>query len=144
MENLIPLELVELEPGSYHIVVKASFNEYPDGYWLLDTGASKSVFDSNCAELFVSDELANTAAHGIGKDAVEASTGAIAKLNINGIDYGKLHVAIVDLLHINNEYSKFCNKRIIGLLGSDFFFRTNAVIDYNLMILRTINSEIKS
>ena len=144
MENLIPLELVELEPGSYHIVVKASFGEYPDSYWLLDTGASKSVFDSNCAELCITDEMANTAAHGIGKDAVEASTGSIAELTLNGINYGKLHVAIVDLLHINNESSKFCSKRIIGLLGSDFFIRANALIDYNLMILRIINSDIKS
>ncbi len=130
METKINLELVELEPGNYHILVQADFEGADNAWWVVDTGASKSVIDQNRTEFYRIDEVSGVTAKGLGKDVVETGSGLIPQLRLGGIDFGELSVAIVDLFHINSEYSKFSEKRIIGLLGSDFLFRTNAVIDY--------------
>jgi hypothetical protein len=131
MENIIPFELVELEAGTYHILVKAEFEEENDGWWVIDTGASKSVIDQNRVELYRQDDASGISAKGLGKDVVETGSGIIPEIRFKGISYGSINVATIDLHHINSEYSKFSDKRIVGLLGSDFFYKNNAIINYS-------------
>ena len=69
-------------------------------------------------------------ATGLGKEMVETSAGVIEKLTLGGMVFDPVSVAIVDLHHINEEYAKYSDKRIAGLLGSDFFYREKAMIDY--------------
>jgi hypothetical protein len=75
-------------------------------------------------------------ATGLGQEMVETSTGFISDLNLGGHNFDPLQVAVVDLHHINEEYSKYSEKRIAGLLGSDFFYREKAVIDYDAKVIR--------
>ena len=124
------MEVVLLEEGSVHLLVPAVADGVENYWWVVDTGASKSVVDRAFASNFVNDESAGAMASGLGKEMVETSTGMISNLQLGGISFEPLQVAIVDLLHINEEYSKYSDKRIAGLLGSDFFFREKAVIDY--------------
>jgi hypothetical protein len=135
MENIVPFELVELETGTYHILVKAEFGGENDGWWVIDTGASKSVIDQNRVELYRHDDTSGISAKGLGKDVVETGSGIIPEIRFKGISYGTLNVATVDLFHINSEYSKFSDKRIIGLLGSDFLLKNNATISYGEKLL---------
>jgi len=39
-------------------------------------------------------------------------------------------IALIDLTHVNNIYKKFTDKQVAGLIGSDFLFKFNAIIDY--------------
>jgi hypothetical protein len=135
MENIIPFELVEMEAGTFHILVKAEFEEENNAWWVIDTGASKSVIDQNRVELYRLDDTSGISAKGLGKDVVETGSGIIPEIRFNGISYGPISVATVDLHHINSEYSKFSDKRIIGLLGSDFLLRNNATISYGKKLL---------
>jgi hypothetical protein len=130
MDNIIPFELVEMEAGTYHILVKAEFGEEYEGWWVIDTGASKSVIDQERVELYRQDESSGISAKGLGKDVIDTGSGLIPEFRLNGFIYGPLSVATVDLHHINTEYSKFSDKRIIGLLGSDFLLKNSAIVNY--------------
>jgi hypothetical protein len=126
----IQMEVVELEDDTIHLLVKAEHSELENHWWVVDTGASKSVIDRAVAAIFVGEESEGSMATGLGKEMVETSTGVIGDFRLGGIDFEALKVAIVDLHHINDEYSKYSDKRIAGLLGSDFFYREKARIDY--------------
>ena len=124
------MEVVSLEEGTIHLLVQTVAEGAENYWWVVDTGASKSVVDRAFASNFVYDESAGAMATGLGKELIETSNGMISDFQLGGIRFEPLQVAIVDLHHINDEYSKYSDKRIAGLLGSDFFFRERAIIDY--------------
>ena len=124
------MEVVSLEEGTIHLLVQTVAEGAENYWWVVDTGASKSVVDRSFASNFVHDESAGAMATGLGKELIETSNGMISDFQLGGIRFEPLQVAIVDLHHINDEYSKYSDKRIAGLLGSDFFFRERAIIDY--------------
>lgn len=124
------MEVVLLEEGTLHVLVPANANGLENFWWVVDTGASKSVVDRAVAEYFVEEESAGALATGLGQEMVETTVANLKELQLGGINFEPLHVAVVDLHHINDEYSKYSDKKIAGLLGSDFFFREKALIDY--------------
>ena len=126
----IPIVVVELEEETIHLLVEAEMIGLENYWWVVDTGASKSVIGKDVASCFVDEESAGSMATGLGKEMVETSTGVIADFRLGGYSFASLTVAIVDLNHVNEEYAKYSDKRIAGLLGSDFFYREKAVIDY--------------
>jgi hypothetical protein len=132
----IPLEVVLLEEETIHLLVEAIADGLENHWWVVDTGASKSVVDRAVAVHFVGEESAGAMATGLGQEMVETSTAFLSHLRLSGYRFEPLHVAIVDLHHINDEYAKYSDKRIAGLLGSDFFYREKAVIDFDDRVIR--------
>jgi hypothetical protein len=122
--------VVELEEETIHLLVQAETDELKNHWWVVDTGASKSVVDKAVTSHFVGEESVGSMATGLGQEMVETSTGLISNFRLAGISFDPLAVAIVDLHHINEEYTKYSDKIIVGLLGSDFFYREKALIDY--------------
>jgi hypothetical protein len=129
-KRIIPIVEVKLEEETLHLLVKAETDGIGELWWVVDTGASKSVVDRAVAAYFVGEESAGSMATGLGKEMVETSVGYISDLRLGGYNFEGLQVAVVDLHHINEEYAKYSDKRIAGLLGSDFFYRERALIDY--------------
>ena len=127
--------VVELEEETIHLLVQAETEGLANHWWVVDTGASKSVVDKAVAPHFVGEESVGSMATGLGKEMVETSTGMIGNFRLAGISFDPLVVAIVDLHHINEEYTKYSDKIIVGLLGSDFFYREKAVIDYKKRVI---------
>ena len=136
MRRKIAVEIIELEPNTYHPLIKAEFPALSDHWWVIDTGASKSVFDSLLAESYLSDQEESVMATGLGKEVVETSSGKIIELKLGRFNFGTLNVALVDFSHINLEYAKFSGKRIVGLLGSDFLYTRKAILDFENSILK--------
>jgi len=126
----ITFEVVELEEQAYHILVEAEFDSLENGWWIIDTGASRSVFDQTMSELYVQENRDSVLATGLGQEMVETGSGSISDLVLDGVSWGLLRVALVDFHHINAEYSKFTNKKIVGLLGADFLLAKSAVLDF--------------
>jgi len=124
------MELVLLEEGTIHQLVHFLHSGLDNHWWVVDTGASKSVIDKTLAERLVEGESEGSMATGLGQEMVETSVGILRDLRLGGWSFEALQVAIVDLSHINEEYAKYSDKKIAGLLGSDFFYREKAVIDY--------------
>ena len=126
----IRFEIIELEAKTYHPLIKAEFTGLEEYWWVIDTGASKSVFDSSLTEHYLTNEDESVMATGLGKEVVETNSGTIAELKLGGLNFGPLKVALVDFEHINNEYAKFSDKKIAGLIGCDFLYSRNAILDF--------------
>lgn len=126
----IRFEIIELEAKTYHPLIKAEFTGLEEYWWVIDTGASKSVFDSSLTEHYLTNEDESVMATGLGKEVVETNSGTIADLKLGGLSFGPLKVALVDFEHINNEYAKFSDKKIAGLIGCDFLYSRNAILDF--------------
>ncbi|HKK82036.1 MAG TPA: aspartyl protease family protein, partial [Prolixibacteraceae bacterium] len=78
----IPIQLVELEDENYHIIIEGTLNNGKALQWVIDTGASKTVFDANLAEHFDADELEATEIQsaGIGEGRVDTQTGILHEI----------------------------------------------------------------
>ena len=127
--------MVLLEEGTIHLLVPFVHPEMENHWWVIDTGAAKSVIDRSLAGKLVEEESEGSMATGLGQEMVETSVGMIREFRLGGYPFEALQVAIVDLRHINEEYAKYADKKIAGLLGSDFFYREKAVIDYEHQII---------
>jgi hypothetical protein len=77
-------------------------------------------------------------ATGLGKEVVETSSGTIAEFKIGGINFGSLKVALVNFQHINDEYAKFSDKKIVGLIGCDFLYTHKAILNFELTKIRLV------
>ncbi len=138
------LQLIELEDDNFHLVASSIFNRDVSGYWIVDTGASKTVFDLNLKDLYKSagEETDQVHTAGIGEKPIQTAIGIIDSFTLGKLTVENLRVALLDLSHINRFYSQAAGIQICGLLGSDFLMKYSAVIDYKkkLMILQSKKS----
>ncbi len=142
MKIKIPVQIIELEEDNFHIIISSKFFDSTIGYWVVDTGASKTVFDKNLTSKYnLSDDSpdkVNTA--GIGGMPMESVLAEIKEISWGKIKLEKLKVALLDLSSINKLYSKAANLNICGLLGGDFLMKYNAIVDYKRKII-TLNTD---
>ena len=132
MRYKIPIEIIELDLGNYHIVVTSLFEDGREGKWVVDTGASKSIFDQNLYKYYrqlegISEELHSA---GFNDEPIKSSVAILDVFSIRNFKCRPMKVAIMDLSHINALYSKTAHLEICGLLGGDFLINHEAVIDY--------------
>lgn len=132
------LNIVELEPGDYHTLVKGSVAGEKIRI-VLDTGASHSCVDSTFVREHFPDLV--TAKHegvtaGIGGDDFE-----VRIADMHDFKLGRFHLdffqnmALIDFSYINVAYQRLHKKPIQMILGNDFFVRHKAVIDYSNNVL---------
>jgi hypothetical protein len=130
----ITLQLVpfQLKDGGYQFFLNGSIGR-KKLYFLIDTGASRSVFDQERLQkrfpqfafhpgevltVGFQDQLANS-----------------REVEIVGLMLGKLTVAhfdaiAVDLSYVNKTYAKFGMKKIDGIIGSELLVRLQAQVDF--------------
>lgn len=132
MRYKIPIEIVELELENYHPVINTVFADGTSGKWVIDTGASKSVFDILLTQHIAYSEGDTEELHsaGISEEPIQSSLGILNPLSFGKLQVEKMKVALLDLSHINELYSRATELKICGLLGSDFLEKHKAVIDY--------------
>lgn len=126
----ICFEIVELEAKTYHLLVKADFGGLEEHWWVIDSGASKSVFDVSLTSYYITNGDDSVMATGLGKEVVETSSGTILEFKIGGFNFGPIKVALVEFRHINEEYAKFSDKKIVGLIGCDFLYSRKAILNF--------------
>jgi len=132
----IPLHVIKLEEGNYHLIATGKFSDGSVGYWALDTGASKTVFDKNLGQYYVLDEHSeNIQSAGIGEKFMMAQSAVIYSFTLGKYNIENLKVALFDLAHINEFYYRATGLKICGLIGSDVLLEHKAVIDYKNKIL---------
>ncbi|MDP2337705.1 MAG: retropepsin-like aspartic protease [Bacteroidota bacterium] len=139
----IPLLIVELERDNYHILLEGHFDDDTPSCWIIDTGASKSVLDVNLSsfyEIIDSDNLDDYQSAGINQGMMETSVGKMTYLRFGDMEITGLKVALIDLSHVNEIYSKYTACRIAGLLGGDILMQYQCTIDYERKIIQFHNS----
>lgn len=133
MQIKIPIEIIELDPDSYHLLIQVQLGKV-NVNMVVDTGASKSVFSEDLdASLYaVSDEVNEKEfqSAGISEGELNAENIIIKKFKIGGQTIKDLKAVLINIDHINEIYAIQFKKEIFGLLGSDFLYKYNGVIDY--------------
>ena len=135
MRIKLTIQLVELEEQNFHPIIFSYVNGRT-GNWVIDTGASRTVFDKNRHEDFklldAEDEFhsASVSGHALSSSLAELKLLRLGKLNVSN-----LKVAVIDFTLINELYKKVNGPEICGLIGSDFLTKYSAVIDFKKKLL---------
>ena len=133
MKINIPFQIIKLEENSYHIVIKGIINNI-DTNILIDTGASKSVFNRSLQEAIILNETEHkeNSLHSaaVNSEIIDTVNGIIKELKIGSLVLKDYKTVFIDLSHINKLYKEHVDIQIDGLIGSDFLVQYNAIIDY--------------
>jgi hypothetical protein len=129
-EIQVPVEFVELDENSYHLLVTVAVGSI-EGDFIVDTGASVTVVDL-CTP-FTHEPLEGAcgiSSGGVGGEIGEVKLVRLPALHVGGHALEDVRVALLDLQYVNALYHERLRRRIAGLLGSDFLLKYRAVIDY--------------
>jgi len=147
MKTVIPINIIPLgEKNSYHLFISGKINNQPCEL-VIDTGASTTIFDSTIIPKISAGETDEHEIQSAGIQAgdLNAEIGKIEKFELGELKRTDWKAVIIDLTHVNELYGKVTDKRIAGLIGSDFLLKYKAVIDYKKkkLILRNIRKKKK-
>lgn len=138
MVTSIPFKILDIAGDGFHLMVKLYINKKVANV-IVDTGASKSVFDKTRIGKYVSDktfEKHDSLSSGLGTNTMTSELVMIKKLKIGELEIDNYKTILLDLSHVNNSYEQIGLKHVDGVLGSDLLLRYNAVIDYEKKILK--------
>src|SRR6186713_1633185 len=132
MKTLIPLHIKTIEEGNYHVFVRIKVGRYASNL-LLDTGASKTVFDHEAILRFIRDKDIKeyeSESVGLGSSGIKTEVAVIKNVRLGEIKLKEFEVAVLNLSHVNVTYKQLKIDPIDGVLGSDFLMKYNAIINY--------------
>ena len=107
--------------------------------FLIDTGASRSVFDPNTITDFIDNiqfEKKEGMTAGVGSSDLESATFVIDNFFIGELEIHDYEAVALDLENIHEMYGKLGLPRIDGIIGGDLLKRYKAVINYRSKKLR--------
>ena len=134
----VPLQLLDIEGEGFHIMVKGLIHG-KEAHFLIDTGASRSVFDPKTISTFIDDltfEKKEGLTAGVGSSDLESATFKIDVFSIGEVEIHDYEAVALDLENIHEMYGKLDLPHIDGILGGDLLKRYKAVINYKLKKLR--------
>lgn len=134
----IPIRLLDIEGEGFHVMVKGKINGM-EANFLIDTGASRSVFDPNVISRFIdkpefTKKPGLTA--GVGSSDLESSTFIIGTLSFGDIEIHNYEAVALDLENIHESYQKLGLPSIDGIIGGDLLYKLKATLNYRLRKIR--------
>lgn len=133
----IPLKLINLQDDGFHLLVEiVIFKE--THFAVLDTGASRSVFDKAIIEkhlsetLQVSEEI-NAATLFTTTTTIQAT---IPEVSIGSLKIKNYETVAFDLQSVSDTYQQFGHPPIAAIIGGDILMRYKAVIHYSKLLMR--------
>ena len=132
----VPLILINLQDDGFHLLVEiVVFGEKL--FAVLDTGASRSVFDKGLMEKNIKELTINndTQAATIFSTSTTLQ-GIIAKLKIGGLILKNYPAVGLDLQGVSDTYLQLGHPPVAGIIGGDILMEFNAKIDYRKRVLR--------
>jgi hypothetical protein len=134
----IPLQLLDLKGDGFHIMVQGRIHG-KEAFFLIDTGASRSVFDPKTISTFIDDvefEKKEGLSAGLGISDSEIITFKIESFFIGDFEIRNYEAAAMDLEIVDEMYGKLSLPHIDGIIGGDLLKRHKAVINYRSKKLR--------
>ena len=107
--------------------------------FLIDTGASRSVFDPKTISSFIENiefEKKEGMTAGVGSSDLESATFRIDAFSLGAMEIFDYEAVALDLENIHEMYGKLGLPHIDGILGGDLLKRHKAVINYRNKKLR--------
>jgi hypothetical protein len=134
----VPLQLLDIEGEGFHIMVKGLIHG-KEANFLIDTGASRSVFDPKTISDFIDNiqfEKKEGMTAGVGSSDLESATFVIDSFSVGELEIDEYEAVALDLENIHEMYGKLGLPRIDGIIGGDLLKRYKAVINYKLKKIR--------
>ena len=137
----IPLELMNIEGDGYHLMIEAMVNNMPVRL-LVDTGASKTVFDKTRLQSLVEEgadehyEDLEQLSTGLGTNSMQGQVAELESFKFGDVEIVNYPVVVLDMDHVNQSYEMLGDKGIDGVLGSDILKKYEAVIYFKKKILK--------
>ncbi|MCR5645619.1 MAG: retropepsin-like domain-containing protein [Bacteroidales bacterium] len=134
----IPIRLLDIEGEGFHVMVKGKINGL-EASFLVDTGASRSVFDPTVIARFIENptfEKKEGITAGVGGNDLESSTFIINTLSFGDIEIHDYEAVALDLENVHETYQKLGLPSIDGIIGGDLLYRLRATINYRLRKIR--------
>lgn len=133
MKTIIPIEIFPIEDDGFHLRLNALINGKTANL-IIDTGASRTVFDETSVRKFVDEEHIENQdrlSTGLGTNSMESKQVVLDEVRIGGLIVSDYNAAILDLTHVNHSYERLGIEPIDGVLGGDILNEYKAVIDYD-------------
>lgn len=132
--ELIPLDLINIDEDGYHLMMNAKIGRKKIRL-LVDTGASKTVFDATRLKKILGPENydfthSENLSTGLGTNKMQSQTSVLKSVKIGSVKLKDLDIVVLDLSHVNESYQLIGEKGIDGVLGSDMLSNFEAVIYY--------------
>ena len=132
MTELIPLKFLAIEGNGTHLLIVVKING-KKANMLVDTGASRTVFDINSISKFTSKKKFgknNQLSTGLGTNSMQSHNTILKKVKIGKLKIENFEAILLDLKHVNESYEKIGLGTIDGVLGGEILVNFKAVIDY--------------
>lgn len=132
----VPLHLINLQDDGFHLLVEiVVFGE--KFFAVVDTGASRSVFDNTLMEKHLSELIMSeeTQAATIFSSSTTLE-GIIPKLKIGKLTLKNYKTVGLDLQSVTDTYVQLGHPPIAGIIGGDILMKFNARIDYQKRVMR--------
>jgi predicted aspartyl protease len=133
----ISIDHILIEDDGSHLLIKSKINGKV-ARLLIDTGASRSVFDLNRIKQFVNEKTFpehNKLSTGLGTNSMPTSTISLKSFKIGDLVIENFHAVLLDLQHVNGTYDTLGYSAIDGVIGNDILVMYNATINYKKMSL---------
>lgn len=134
----IPIQLLDIEGDGFHIMVQGRING-KEANFLIDTGASRSVFDLVTMSEFIDAPLFQKKegiTAGVGSSDLESSTFDIESIGIGDMEIKHYQAVAIDLENIHETYENIHLPKIHGIIGGDILVKHKAIINYRLMKIK--------
>lgn len=143
METVIKLEKVVIEESGCHLLVAATIDE-TEVRLVLDTGASRTVLDSNFfkklnPDLILKEEEEKSI--GVGSNQLDSFLVEVEGFSLSAYKLNNVQLALMDLSNVSLTYQNLGMGEVHGVLGGDILQAGKAVINYEneTLILRSDN-----
>jgi hypothetical protein len=130
--TIVPIQLLPIENDGFHILVKGKINR-KKALFLVDTGASRSVFDQHGIRKFMSEatfEANERLSTGLGTNSMPSMVTEIASISFGDLVIKDYTAIAIDLKHVFESYDKLGLPNIDGILGGDILVTYRCVINY--------------
>ncbi len=136
----VPLRLLDIEGEGFHIMIQGRIHG-KEAHFLIDTGASRSVFDPTTIADFIEDpqfEQKEGMTAGVGSSDLESATFTIETLSLGDLEIHNYQAVALDLSNIHEMYAKLHLPHIDGIIGGDLLKRHKANINYKAKKIRLL------
>ncbi len=131
-------QLLDIEGDGFHVMISGKING-KEAHFLIDTGASRSVFDTDTISCFIDTPLFQKKegiTAGLGSSDMESATFDIERLELGPLPIEHYEAVALDLSNIHSSYEQLRLPRIHGIIGGDLLVRYKAVINYRQRKIR--------
>jgi hypothetical protein len=132
----VPLTIINLQDDGFHLMVEiVVFGE--NLFAVLDTGASRSVFDKGLMEKYLKELQINEESHATTIFSTSTTLqGVIPRLKIGALVLKDYPAVALDLQSVTDTYVSMGHPPIAAIIGGDILMAYTAKIDYQKSILR--------